>query len=68
MKCIEYGEQHSKYAQYGMMSEYWDCFGEAITESSREWEGWRKHRETLKAWTLLVSFLVDRFRQGNRFD
>lgn len=32
--------------------------------AAREWEGWRKHRETLRAWTLLISFIVDRMRQG----
>jgi len=32
--------------------------------AAREWEGWKKHRETLRAWTILVSFIVDRMRQG----
>lgn len=41
-----------------------DIFGEAMIAAAREWEGWRKHRETLRAWTLLISFLVDRMRQG----
>lgn len=32
--------------------------------AAREWEGWKKHRETLRAWTILVSFIVDRMRNG----
>lgn len=32
--------------------------------AAREWEGWKKHRETLRAWTILISFIVDRMRNG----
>uniref|UniRef100_A0A915JFS1 Uncharacterized protein n=1 Tax=Romanomermis culicivorax TaxID=13658 RepID=A0A915JFS1_ROMCU len=41
-----------------------DVFGEAMIGAAREWEGWCKHRETLRGWTLLISFIVDRMRQG----
>uniref|UniRef100_A0A914WZQ9 Globin family profile domain-containing protein n=1 Tax=Plectus sambesii TaxID=2011161 RepID=A0A914WZQ9_9BILA len=66
-KCRDFGAKHAKLAAYGMNQDYWDTFGEAMTESAREWEGWRRHRETLKAWTILVSFIVDRFRQGESY-
>ena len=52
------------FQSYGFKPEYWDSFGQALTESAREWEGWKTHRETIRAWTVLVSFIVDRMRQG----
>lgn len=35
-----------------------------MTETIREYQGWRRHRESLRAANLLVSFLVDRIRAG----
>ncbi|KIH59687.1 hypothetical protein ANCDUO_10071 [Ancylostoma duodenale] len=48
----------------GMKTEHWDLLGEAITETIREYQGWKRHRESLRAANILVSFLVDRIRTG----
>ncbi|ETN82025.1 hypothetical protein NECAME_08232 [Necator americanus] len=48
----------------GMKTEHWDLLGEAITETIREYQGWKRHRESLRAANILVSFLVDRMRTG----
>lgn len=63
-RCNEFGAKHVRYVVYGFKMEFWDVFGEAMISAAREWEGWKKHRETLRAWTILVSFIVDRMRQG----
>lgn len=44
--------------------DYWDKLGEAITETIREYQGWKIHRESLRAATVLVSFVVDQLRFG----
>lgn len=64
LECVAYGEKHGPYRKYGFSPDMWDVFGECMTEAAREWEGWKKHRETLRAWTILISFIVDRMRQG----
>ncbi|VDP06638.1 unnamed protein product [Soboliphyme baturini] len=61
---IEHGAKHARFKAYGFEIEYWDMFGSTMTEAAREWEGWRRHRETIRSWTLLISFIVDRLRQG----
>ncbi|WKX88162.1 hypothetical protein Q1695_008074 [Nippostrongylus brasiliensis] len=63
-KCHEIGLKHRKYKTMGMKAEHWDLLGEAITETIREYQGWKRHRESLRAANILVSFLVDRIRTG----
>ncbi|PIO61660.1 hypothetical protein TELCIR_16808 [Teladorsagia circumcincta] len=63
-KCHEIGLKHRKYKAMGMKTEHWDLLGEAITETIREYQGWKRHRESLRAANILVSFLVDRIRNG----
>ncbi|VDP45327.1 unnamed protein product [Heligmosomoides polygyrus] len=62
--CHEVGLKHRKYKTMGMKTEHWDLLGEAITETIREYQGWKRHRESLRAANILVSFLVDRIRNG----
>ncbi|EYC10944.1 hypothetical protein Y032_0053g2383 [Ancylostoma ceylanicum] len=63
-RCHEIGLLHRKYKEMGMKTEHWDLLGEAITETIREYQGWKRHRESLRAANILVSFLVDRIRTG----
>ncbi|KAK5974526.1 Globin protein 26 [Trichostrongylus colubriformis] len=63
-KCHEIGIKHRQYKAMGMKTEHWDLLGEAITETIREYQGWKRHRESLRAANILVSFLVDRIRNG----
>lgn len=77
--CQEIGQKHAKYRrskgmkvgykkQYVRKKEfqidYWDKLGEAITETIREYQGWKIHRESLRAATVLVSYVVDQLRFG----
>ncbi|PIC50794.1 hypothetical protein B9Z55_001557 [Caenorhabditis nigoni] len=63
--CQEIGQLHAKYRRSkGMKIDYWDKLGEAITETIREYQGWKIHRESLRAATVLVSYVVDQLRFG----
>ncbi|CAA99921.1 Globin-like protein 26 [Caenorhabditis elegans] len=63
--CQEIGQKHAKYRRSkGMKIDYWDKLGEAITETIREYQGWKIHRESLRAATVLVSYVVDQLRFG----
>ncbi|CAI2312925.1 unnamed protein product [Caenorhabditis sp. 36 PRJEB53466] len=63
--CQEVGQKHAKYRRSkGMKIDYWDKLGEAITETIREYQGWKIHRESLRAATVLVSYVVDQLRFG----
>ncbi|EFO93242.1 CRE-GLB-26 protein [Caenorhabditis remanei] len=65
--CQEVGQKHAKYRRSkGMKIDYWDKLGEAITETIREYQGWKIHRESLRAATVLVSYVVDQLRFGMR--
>ncbi|PAV61282.1 hypothetical protein WR25_13790 isoform I [Diploscapter pachys] len=62
--CYAIGLQHRKYKAIGLKTDYWDMLGEAITETIREYQGWKRHRESLRAANLLASFIIDRVRAG----
>ena len=52
------GKGHSGFA---IKSKHWDSFGEAVVTAISEWVGPGKmHRETIRAWMLLSSFISDR--------
>ncbi|CAJ0596364.1 unnamed protein product [Cylicocyclus nassatus] len=63
-KCHEIGVLHRKYIAMGMEAEHWDLLGEAITETIREFQGWKTHRESLRAANVIVSFVIDRIQTG----
>uniref|UniRef100_A0AC35GIG8 Globin family profile domain-containing protein n=1 Tax=Panagrolaimus sp. PS1159 TaxID=55785 RepID=A0AC35GIG8_9BILA len=63
-KCEEIGKFHRKFKIFGLKTEHWDLFGESITETVREYQGWRKHRQAVMATNILVSFVIDRIRSG----
>lgn len=52
------GKGHSGFA---IKSKHWDTFGEAVVTAVAEWilPG-KLHRETIRAWMLLSSFISDR--------
>lgn len=78
--CQEIGQKHAKYRrtkgmkvekrdnrkskEWEFQIDYWDKLGEAITETIREYQGWKIHRESLRAATVLVSYVVDQLRFG----
>ncbi|KAF1768599.1 hypothetical protein GCK72_000411 [Caenorhabditis remanei] len=67
--CQEVGQKHAKYRRSkGMKIDYWDKLGEAITETIREYQGWKIHRESLRAATVLVSYVVDQLRFASSRD
>lgn len=56
------GRGHSGFA---IRREEWDAFGQAIVDAATEWTGsGRGHRDTIKAWMVLASFLADRLGVG----
>lgn len=61
---VQHGKNHTKFSERGFKPDFWDVFAEAMTESAMEWVGPGKHRETVKAWTILVSYIVDKMRIG----
>uniref|UniRef100_A0A1I8A5T4 GLOBIN domain-containing protein n=1 Tax=Steinernema glaseri TaxID=37863 RepID=A0A1I8A5T4_9BILA len=63
-ECERIGRMHRRLKMFGMKTEHWDLFGEAISETVREYQGWRKHREALRSANILVSMIVDRLRKG----
>ncbi|TKR93567.1 hypothetical protein L596_007994 [Steinernema carpocapsae] len=63
-ECERIGRIHRRLKMFGMKTEHWDLVGEAISETVREYQGWRKHREALRSANILVSMIVDRFRKG----
>ncbi len=64
-KLIRYGMRHAHLKAKGFRPEWWDVFAEAMTESAIEWTGSSsRHRETIRAWTILMSYIVDNMRFG----
>ncbi|KAE9553048.1 hypothetical protein FO519_003728 [Halicephalobus sp. NKZ332] len=59
------------HAGFAIKAKHWDAFGEAIVSSISDWIGPGKlHRETVRAWMILSSYISDRLgaashRSGN---
>uniref|UniRef100_A0A915BZK3 Globin family profile domain-containing protein n=1 Tax=Parascaris univalens TaxID=6257 RepID=A0A915BZK3_PARUN len=52
---------------FPIRSKHWDAFGEAIVTAVSEWIApGRSHKDTVKAWMLLSSFLSDRLSAASR--
>ncbi|KAI6191617.1 GLOBIN domain-containing protein [Aphelenchoides bicaudatus] len=46
---------------FQIKSKHWDAFTEAMLSNISEWIGpSRSHRETIRAWMILISYLADR--------
>ncbi|KAK0425123.1 hypothetical protein QR680_009045 [Steinernema hermaphroditum] len=63
-ECERIGRMHRRLKMFGLKTEHWDLLGEAISETVREYQGWRKHREALRGANILVSVIADRLRKG----
>src|SRR5262249_10835661 len=63
-RCAEIGSQHAPLHRQGFETDLWDRFGQVMLESITQLDSVRKHRELVKAWTVVISYLVDKFRQG----
>uniref|UniRef100_A0A7E4V0X3 GLOBIN domain-containing protein n=1 Tax=Panagrellus redivivus TaxID=6233 RepID=A0A7E4V0X3_PANRE len=62
LECI--GKGHSGFS---IRARHWDAFGEAVVSAITEWVGPGKtHRETVRAWMLLSSFVSDRLGVASR--
>ena len=66
-KCESIGKFHRKFKVFNLKTEHFDLWGQSISETVREYQGWRKHRQAVMATNLLVSFVVDRIRSGKDF-
>lgn len=63
-KCKEIGKAHRQVKIFGMKTDHLDLCGESITETVREYQGWRRHRQAIGATNIIISFVVDRIRSG----
>lgn len=63
-RCAEIGAQHAPLHHQGFEADLWDRFGQVMLESVTQLDSVRKHRELVKAWRVVISYLVDKFRQG----
>ncbi|CAD6193295.1 unnamed protein product [Caenorhabditis auriculariae] len=52
---------------FSVTAKHWEYFGESVLASVSEWvKPGRQHKETIKAWMLLSSFLADRLSAASR--
>ena len=63
-RCEEIGRAHRSVKVFGMKTDHLDFLGESITETVREYQGWRRHRQAVGATNIIISFVVDRIRSG----
>ncbi len=49
-----------------LLSTHQSTLIQAMTESVMEWVGPGKHRETIKSWTILVSYVTEEIRYAYR--
>lgn len=63
-RCEEIGRAHRRVRVFGMKTDHLDLVGESITETVREYQGWRRHRQAVGATNIIISFVVDRIRSG----
>lgn len=61
-RCIEVGAGHAQLPEFDPA--IWDAFGSTLVESLTQLDVIRRHRELVRAWRVLASFLVDKIRQG----
>lgn len=63
-RCEEIGRAHRRVKVFGMKLDHLDLVGESITETVREYQGWRRHRQAVGATNVVISFVIDRIRSG----
>ncbi|CAI5454819.1 unnamed protein product [Caenorhabditis angaria] len=52
---------------FKITAKHWEKFGESVLSTMSEWIGpGRNHKETIKAWMVLSSFLADRLSAASR--
>lgn len=66
---LSYGSKHVKFESgQGFRPEYWDAFAVAMTEyATNNWKFLKNHHrraEALRAWRVLVFFIVSKVKQG----
>ncbi|KAF1749094.1 hypothetical protein GCK72_025561 [Caenorhabditis remanei] len=58
------GRGHSDFKITG---KHWENFAESLLNTATEWNGpGRRHKETVRAWMLMTSFLADRLAHASR--
>ncbi|CAG9540662.1 unnamed protein product [Cercopithifilaria johnstoni] len=62
-RCIVVGTAHCNISENAMSSS-WDDFGDSLVESIAKAEPIHGKRKCLKAWNVLLSFIVDRMKGG----
>ncbi len=63
--CLEYGQNHINLKPNGLDAKMWDDLGDTLLEYVRRNDTVRKHRELARAWAALISFLMDKIKQGH---
>uniref|UniRef100_A0A1I7T9S1 GLOBIN domain-containing protein n=1 Tax=Caenorhabditis tropicalis TaxID=1561998 RepID=A0A1I7T9S1_9PELO len=55
------------HANFKITGKHWEKFGESLLTTATEWNGpGRRHKETVKAWMVMSSFLADRLAHASR--
>lgn len=62
---VSYGHRHVDFEIHqGFRPEYWEYFGEVMTDFQDSWPIRKSREDTRLAWVQLVFFLVNKVRQG----
>lgn len=64
--CTQFGAKHSalRGATPHFQSRFWDDFSELLVEHVARSESVRGRRESVRAWTALIMFIVDKMKDG----
>lgn len=62
--CRDYGAKHSALSAEGFTNIIWDELSEILVEHITKNDAVRKHRELSKAWTALITFLIEKIKDG----
>lgn len=65
--CRQIGAKHSSLKGEGFQTAIWDDLAELLVDHITKLDAVRKHREVSKAWTALISFMVERIKDGYSF-
>lgn len=62
--CSQFGAKHSTLKSSGFQNRMWDDFSELLVEHIARNEAVRGRRESVRAWTTLIMFIVDKMKDG----
>lgn len=63
---VELGRKHFSARGKGFLPKYWDIFAECMIQRSLNWgQRSQKTPDTLKTWTKIVMFIIEKMKEGN---